>query len=150
MSVSYYQIMYSKSNGKIEKVKDSKSTAIYKLNYLSQGEYFREFSKEKYEQEVYDFASDENLVKENGMPPLSKEYLKPEAILNDLSLYKRLLKDIKSEISKPMNELLSEEIKSWYLDANKIDWIENEITELEKICSYAKEKNYLIKFGCDY
>ncbi|MFK7936253.1 MAG: hypothetical protein AB8G22_22250 [Saprospiraceae bacterium] len=150
MSVSFYQIMYSGSNEKFEKANDSKSTPIYKLNSLSQGEYFRKHTKEKYGKEVYDFASDKNLVEESGLPPLSTDFLEPESILNDLNIYKRLLIDIKSEISSPLNELLSKEIKWWNLDIDRINWIENEITELEKVCNYAKDKNYLIKFACDY
>jgi len=142
--------MYSKTKEKFEKVKDSKSTPIYKLNALSQGAYFRIFSKEKYGQEVYDFASDKNLVEESGLPPLSREFISPESIINDLNLYKKLIEDIKSEISNPLNQLLLKEMKWWFMDEEKIKWIEDEIIALEKICNYAKEKNYLMKFACDY
>ena len=41
-------------------------------------------------------------------------------------------------------------MKWWFMDEDKINWIENEIAELEKICNYAKDKNYRIKFACDY
>ena len=147
MSVSYYQIMYTESEGNFEKANDSKSAGLYKLNYLSQGENFRKFLMEKYSHEVYDFASDKNLV---GEMAISKEYLKPDLILDDLEIYKKLLDDIKMEIKNPTNELLDKEIKNWSINDNTIEWITNEIKELEKVCTFAKNKGYVMKFVCDY
>ncbi len=150
MSVSFYQIMYSGSKGNFEKASDSKSAAIYKLNALAQGAYFQEYARSKYNYDLYNFASDENLVEEAEMPPLSKEHLSPDAILNDLGIYKKLLTDIKLELENPQDELLSKEIERWFLDKEKIVWIENEISALENVCFYAKEKKYVIKYACDY
>ena len=147
MSVSYYQIMYTKSEGNFERANDSKSAGLYKLNYLSQGENFRKFLIEKYGHEVYDFASDKNLV---GEMAISKEYLKPDLILDDLDIYKKLLEDIKSEMKNPNNELLAKEIMNWSINDSTIEWITNEIKELEKICAFAKQKDYFMKFVCDY
>ena len=150
MSVSFYQIMFSESNGHFERANDSKSTPIYKLNALAQGVYFKQFAKEKYGHELYDFASDENLVEENEMPPLSTQYLNPDDILDDLKIYHLLLGAIKVELDDSNNELLAKEMKFWFLDHDKVSWIANEISELEKICNYAKAKKYTIKYACDY
>ena len=150
MSVSYYQIMYSESNGHFEKASDSKSTPIYKLNSLAQGDYFKKFVKVKYGYELYNFASDGNLIEEAELPPLSTEYLKPEGILEDLKIYKKLLEDIESEMENPKDELLAKEISWWSLNNDRIQYIETEIVELEKICHYAKEKGYFMKYACDY
>ncbi|MCG8328011.1 MAG: hypothetical protein MI974_10020 [Chitinophagales bacterium] len=149
MSVSYFQVLYSRSGETPERATDSKSTPIYKLDALSLGSYFKRFIQEKFGHEVYAFSSGQNLIEESGLPPLSTEFLEPEAILKDLGLYRQLLIMIKSEMVEPKEKLLSEEIRRWSID-HHIDQLEFEINALESVCNYAKEKEYLMKFGCDY
>lgn len=149
MSVSYFQVLYSRSGGTPERATDSKSTPIYKLDSFSLGSYFKRFIQEKFGHEVFAFSSGQNLIEESGMPPLSKEFLEPDAILKDLDIYRQLLVMIKSEMVGPKEKLLSEEIRRWNIDSH-IDQVEFEINALEAICNYAKEKEYLMKFGCDY
>lgn len=150
MSVSYYQVMYKKENGKLIEAQDSKSTSIYKLSYLAQGDYFRQHVKEKYDYDLLNFASDSHLIETAESPPMSIEAISPGEIFMDLFMYDKLISDMETEITSPANKNLAAEIRSWSIKNEDLEWIKGEIKELESICRYASEKQYRIKYACDY
>ncbi|MFC0185957.1 hypothetical protein [Pseudarcicella hirudinis] len=150
MSVSYFQVIYEKNNTNYKPIENAPNAGIYKLNALVECEYFQKFIEEKYGSRTYNFAGDENLIEEKGQLPMSKEYLFPNEIIRDLQAYTNFIEDLKNEIENPKNPELQKGIRKWFIDENTINWIKQEIIDLEKVCKFAQTNSYLLKFGIDY
>ncbi len=148
MSVSYYQLMFLESEGSYRRVSLSRSTSLYQLPYLVASKVFRRHIEEIHDYTLYDFTS--NLKASEDMPPSSDEYIDPQDIVQDLGMCENLLVAIEGELQNPDDRDLQKEIRSYEIDEPMVQWIREEIKELLKVCIYALEKGYFIKYACDY